>query len=236
MLPSLSHLDVYAIGCLGGYTKRKREPDKSEDLISEWLVTYLTRRLMASVIREYEELDQDAPDGMYPDIYDEGVSKRSPWLKRFKTYERRFSTETPGNAPLDGKLISNLEDLAKQPELSPYPDFWMLVSSVGLNLRKAEVDRALLTDLYTGKDSLEDFDTTVASQLCQEQILHHLESENNPDELNTLWEAVISIYLKGVNSILSGNGPKDYSDQIEKITDQPRERRGRPVIPREIAK
>ena len=231
MLPSLSHLGVYAIGC----PKRKRLEYKSEDPIPEWLVTYLTRRLMASVIREYGDLDQEAPDGMYPDIYDEDVSARSPWLVLFEKYELPFSTETPVGTPSDGKLISNLEDLAKQPELSSDPHFWELVSSVGGMLRYgykrkikqpdgiSEVDWALLKDLYAEKNRLESFDTTVASQLCQEQILHQLQSENNKEELNTLWKEVISIYLEGVHSILSGKDPEAYSNQIEEITNQPRQ-------------
>ena len=218
MLPSLSHLGVYAIG----YPKRKREPDKREDRIPPWLVTYLTRRLMASVIRECGDLDQEGPDGMYPDIHDEGVSARSPWLKRFKTDELRFSTETPVDTPSDGKLISNLEDFAKQPELSSDPHFWELVRSVRRKLPSDGVDKALLKNLCDKKDSLEDFDTTVASQLCQEQILPQLYSENDTDKLNTLWEKVISIYLEGVNSILSGEDPEAYSTMIEEMTDQPR--------------
>lgn len=215
--------------------KRQLEPDKREDRIPPWLVTYLTRRLMASVIRECGDLDQDGPDGMYPDIHDEGVSAWSPWLKRFKTDELRFSTETPVYTPSNGKLISNLEDLAKQPELSSDPHFWDLVSSVGGTLRYgykreikqpdgiSEVDWALLKDLYAEKNSLGDFDTTVAVQLCQQQILPQLElqSENDTDKLNTLWEEVISIYLEGVKSILSGNNAKAEEEQIDKITDQP---------------
>ena len=203
--------------------KRQLEPDKREDRIPPWLVTYLTRRLMASVIRECGDLDQDGPDGMYPDIHDEGVSAWSPWLKRFKTDELRFSTETPVYTPSNGKLISNLEDLAKQPELSSDPHFWALVRSVRSKLPSGGVDKALLINLLYNKGSLEDFDTTVAVQLCQQQILPQLElqSENDTDKLNTLWEEVISIYLEGVKSILSGNNAKAEEEQIDKITDQP---------------
>jgi len=203
--------------------KRQLEPDKREDRIPPWLVTYLTRRLMASVIRECGDLDQDGPDGMYPDIHDEGVSAQSPWLKRFKKDELRFSTETPVDTPSDGKPISNLENFAKRPELSSDPDFWALVRSVGRNLPSDGVDKALLDKLLDNKGGLEDFDTTVAVQLCQEQILPQLElqSENDKDKLNTLWEKVISIYLEGVKSILSGKGAKAEEKQIDEITNQP---------------
>ena len=87
----------------------------------------------------------------------------------------------------------------------------------------SEVDWALLKDLYAEKNSLGDFDTTVAVQLSQQQILPQLElqSENDTDKLNTLWEEVISIYLEGVKSILSGNNAKAEEEQIDKITDQP---------------
>ena len=203
--------------------KRQLEPDKREDRIPPWLVTYLTRRLMASVIRECGDLDQGAPDGMYPDIHRNVVSARSPWLLLFEEYELYFSTETPVDTPSDGKLISNLEDFAKQPELSSDPHFWELVRSVRRKLPSDGVDKALLKNLCDKKDSLEDFDTTVAVQLSQQQILPQLElqSENDTDKLNTLWEEVISIYLEGVKSILSGNNAKAEEEQIDKITDQP---------------
>ena len=89
-----------------------------------------------------------------------------------------------------------------------------------------DAEWTLLVQLIHNKEELSDFHSTVVTQLCNEQIVHQLqnkhESKSKTDELNTLWGNVISIYLKGVDSILSGEDPEAYSTMIEEMTDQPR--------------
>ena len=88
----------------------------------------------------------------------------------------------------------------------------------------SKTDWTWLGQLIRYKEELSDFHSTVVTQLCNEQIVPQLEKKKRWTSSETsLWEQVLTLYLEGVHSILSGlDKSEEYSGVIEEITEQQR--------------